>query len=150
MEVRLNTRKKIKQFFTKLSITNDLSFKKLFKPALSKKILLHYLDEIEKRRSLLLDYNASDVALLADLILSNPALSPRKILLAYGVKQALDCVGHRELRAMFAACDKKCWYRLMADVKKVQIPAMQRPFKIIREQLMLFKPLSIKQLKKRK
>jgi len=35
MEVRLNKRQKIKQSFNKLGISADLTFKKLFKPAIS-------------------------------------------------------------------------------------------------------------------
>jgi len=46
MEVRLNKRAKLKQLFKNLGIATDLTFKKLFKPAVSKKVLTHYLDEL--------------------------------------------------------------------------------------------------------
>jgi hypothetical protein len=66
MEVRLNKRQKLKQLFTKLGIKADLTFKSLFKPTIAKKVLLHYLDELESKRPALLDYKAkSDEALLA-------------------------------------------------------------------------------------
>lgn len=148
MEVRLNTRKKITQLFKKLSLKNNLTFKKLFKPAIAKKVLLHYLDEIETRRSPLLDYKASGTALLADLIMNNLTLSPKKILLIYGLKQALDLVGHRQLRAMFAAYGKINWYRLISEAKAIQLPQSQSPLKVIRKQLIAFKPLSMTHLKK--
>jgi len=71
MEVRLNKRQKIKQLFKKLGIKSNLTFKKLFKPAISKKVLLHYLDELESKRSILHDYKpTSDKALLAALVLT--------------------------------------------------------------------------------
>ena len=57
MEVRLNKRAKIKQLFKKLNIAATLTFKKLFKPAIAKKVLLHYLDELERNRSRLLNLN---------------------------------------------------------------------------------------------
>ena len=43
MEVRLNKRAKIKQLFKKLQVNADLTFKKLFKPAIAKKVLMYYL-----------------------------------------------------------------------------------------------------------
>ena len=80
MEVRLNKRAKIKQLFTKLGIKSDLSLKSLLKPSISKKILLHYLDELENNRPALLDYRATnDKALLTDLIFNNPDLKPKNI-----------------------------------------------------------------------
>lgn len=110
MEVQLNRRAKMKQLFKKLGIKQELTFKKLFKPALSKKILLHYLDEVENKRPLLLDYRAANgKALLADLIFSNPNLGPKQILQLYGLKQALDLVSPRELRIMFARYNKRSW-----------------------------------------
>jgi len=141
MEVRLNTRKKIKQLFKKLDIKADVTFKKLFKSTIAKKILLHYLDEIERQRPLLLDYKATGTVLLTDLIMNNPDLNPKQILQCYGLKQALDIVNPRELRTMFAQYDKRSWYRLMADAKKVNLPSPHSSFRILREQLMKFKPL---------
>ena len=89
MEVRLNKRTKIKQLFKALGIKAELTFKKLFKPAISKKVLLHYLDELESKRPLLLDYSViNSKALLADLIMNNPEMSPKQIMQLYGLKQA--------------------------------------------------------------
>ena len=69
MEVRLNKRQKIKQLCTKLGIKANLTFHGLFKPAIAKKILLHYLQELESKRPALLDYKAkNDDALLAALM----------------------------------------------------------------------------------
>lgn len=145
MEVRLNQRKKIKQLFSKLKIKTDLSFEKLFKPAIAKKILLYYLDELSSKRSCLLDYKStSDQALLVDLVLNNRALSPTKILQLFGFKKALDTIETRALRTMFAGYNSRSWYRLMADANKVQLPAaVVSPFKILREQLVKFKAVKI-------
>jgi len=79
MEVRLNKRQKIKQLFNKLGISANLTFKKLFKPAISKKVLLHYFDGLESKRSTLVDYKAkNEKTLLVDLILNNPILASDK------------------------------------------------------------------------
>ena len=148
MEVRLNTRKKIKQLFQKLSIKADLTFKKLFKPAISKKILLYYLNEIASKRPLLLDYKASDVALLADLMFNNPTLSPKQILQFYGLKHALTVAGTRGLRTMLAQHHKRSWYRLMADAAKIVLPVVHDPLQDLKEHLITFKPLKTDSYKK--
>ncbi len=99
MEVRLNKRQKIKQLFKKLNIKSDLIFKKLFKPAISKKVLLYYLDELENKRPFLLDYkHKSEKELLADLIFNNSSLGPKRILQIYGLKHAIDAINIGELR----------------------------------------------------
>ncbi|MFZ5953965.1 MAG: hypothetical protein ACOYT8_02565 [Candidatus Dependentiae bacterium] len=155
MEVRLNKRHKIKQLFKVLHIPSDLSFKSLFKPTISKKVLLHYLDEIERARLAILDYKAPillrqgyegqvDKALLASLIINNPELSPKQILITYGLSKALDVVNIRELRALFAKCNQRSWYRLIKDVQKVKIVGTQSPFETVRECLKKFKPINLK------
>lgn len=145
MEVRLNKRQKIKQLFGKLGIASDISFKKLFKPALAKKVLLHYLDELESKRPLLLDYKPkSEKALLVDLVMNNPDLKPKKLFQLYGLKQALTVMNPRELRMLLARHPARSWYELMGDANKVQLPAISSPFKVIREQLTQFKPVELK------
>ena len=145
MEVRLNKRQKMKQLFAKLGIKSNLSLKSLFKPSISKKILLHYLDEIESKRPPLLDYKISnDKALLADLIFSNPDLSTKRILQMYGLTKALQIVNLRELRGMFSKHNLRSWYRIMADTREVRLPGIQMPFGVIREKIMNFKSLILK------
>lgn len=147
MEVRLNNRKKIKQLFKKLDIKADLTFKKLFKPAIAKKILLHYLDEVERQRPLILDYKTTNtITLLGDLIMSNPQLTPKQIMLLYGLKQALDAVGPRELRMMFKRYNSRSWYRLLGEAKNVTLPHPSSPLRILREQLIRFRPLKTKEI----
>ena len=143
MEARLNNRRKIQQILKKLSIKAQLTFKGLFKTNIARKVLLHYLDEIERARPPLLDFKANNTkSLLVALIFNNPNLSPRRILQLYGMKLALEHMGIRELRTMFGAYNKRSWYRLIADMKDVtiaQYPIPPNPFKVIRECLEAFK-----------
>ncbi len=89
MEVRLNRRQKMKQLFAKLGIKADLTFKALFKHAISKKILLHYLDEVESKWPPSRDFKAkNDEALLAALCNNNPELGPKQILQVFGPMKA--------------------------------------------------------------
>lgn len=132
MEVRLNKRQKIKQLFKTLGIKSDLTLKKLFKPAIAKKVLLYYLDELEAKRPILLDYTFDNETLLADLVFYNPELSPTKILQLFGLKQVLNIMSPRELRMMFAKYNQKGWYRLMSDANKVKLSSVHRPLEVVR------------------
>jgi hypothetical protein len=144
MEVRLNKRQKLKQLFAKLGIKADLTFKSLFKPAIAKKVLLHYLGELESKRPALLDYKAkNDGALLAALCINNPELGCKQILQMLGLKKALEILTPRELRVLFARFHKRSWYRLMADAKKVKLPITGSSFEGIRTQLIKFKPCKL-------
>lgn len=144
MEVRLNKRQKMKPLFAKLGIKAELTFKKLFKPAIAKAVLLHYLDELERKRPPLLDYKQShDKALLVDLVTNNPDLTLKQVMQLFGLKQALEIMQPRELRRMFANYNVRGWNRLMADASKVKLQRMQGIFGILREQIVQFKALRI-------
>jgi hypothetical protein len=57
------------------------------------------------------------------------------------MKLALEHMGIRELRTMFGAYNKRGWYRLIADMKDVNItrqPTSSNPFKVIRDCLEKF------------
>jgi len=144
MEVRLNKRQKIRQLFNTLGIQTELTYKNLFNPLISQKILLYYLDELESKRLALFDYRpATPKALLADLIIKNPKLGLKKIIQVYGLKQIFDTINSRELRAMFGNCSQRSWYRLIAEVKKVKLPITTSPFEVVRHHLTSFKPLKL-------
>jgi hypothetical protein len=146
MEARLNNRRKIQQILKKLEIKAQLTFKGLFKTNIARKVLLHYLDEIERARPPLLDFKTSNTkSLLVALIFNNQTLSPRRILQLYGMKLALEHVSLRELRTMFGACNKRSWYRLIADMKDVSIVShsnLPNSFKVIRDCLEAFKAIA--------
>ena len=144
MEVRLNKRQKIKQLFNKLKIKSDLSFKSLFKPVISKKILLHYIDELESKRPPLLDYRAAnDKALLADLVFNNPHLSTKKILQTYGLSKALELVNLRELRAILSKHNQRDWNKVIAEMRLISLPGISNPFLALKKHIAIFKALNI-------
>ena len=149
IEVRLNKRQKIKQLLAKLKIKAALTFAGLFKAAIAKKILLHYLDELESKRPALLDYEApNDNALLAALIVNNPKMRAKQILQMFGFKKALETGTCRELRTMFARYNSRSWYRLIADAKKINLPDTPSPFADIRKDVSKFKPLKLTQVQR--
>ena len=144
MEVRLNQRQKMGKLFRNLGINTELTFQNLFSSAISQRILLHYLDEMESKRPRLLDLKAGNPkTFLADFVVNNPGLGPSKTLQVFGLKQALDTTTPRELRAMFGKYSQRSWYRLMAETKKFNLPATRSPFGVIREHLTRFEPLKL-------
>lgn len=158
-KIRLGKRAKIKQLFKKLDIDADFTFADLFSSSIARTVLLHYLDEIEKKRPPLLDFKAAtEKGLLASMIINNPHLNPRTIMQLYGLKMALQHVSMRELRTMFGAHKARTWHRLMADASDFVYPGLQtrqtttdrrnlnlpktpNPFYVIRDCLMEFAAL---------
>jgi len=145
MEVRLNKRAKIKQLFKTLRINADLTFKKLFKPAIAKKVLLYYLDELERNRSPLLNCKTVDnKTFLAQLSFDNPDITPKQAMMLLGFKKALEAGPLRELKAMIGKNKPQSWYRLLNDTKNITLPAWQSPFKGIRQCIQEFKMIRLK------
>ena len=141
MEVRLSKRSKIKQLFSSLKLPSSLTFKKLFKPALAKKILLHYFSLIESKRPALLDQETTaNKNFLCTLIVNNPTLSPQKILQVYGLKSALSTMSLREIKSLFKNTQQRSWQRMLRQLQEVCLPLKDKPFELIKHQLMSFKP----------
>ena len=144
MEVRLNTRQKIKKIFKLLNIEKEMTFKNLFDSSISQKILLYYLNKLEEQRPKLFDYKKTNSkGLLADLIINNPSLGPKQIFQMFGLKNALEVITPRELRTMLGKYSDRSWYRLFAEAKNIKLPAMKGPFEIIHNALNDYKPLRL-------
>ena len=144
MEVRLNKRAKIKQLFKTLKITADLTFKKLFKPAIAKKVLLHYLDELERNRSPLLNLKAvDDKTFLAQLSFDNPTITPKQAMMLLGFKRALEAAPLRELKTIIGKNRPQSWHRLINDANKITLPIMHGPFKEIRRCIQELKAIKL-------
>jgi hypothetical protein len=134
MEVRLNKRQKIKQLFAKLKIKSDLTFKKLFKPAIARKVLLYYLDELTRKRLALFDYQAnSDYEMLSHLTLNNLHLSPKQIIQQFGLKKALESMNLGQLRNLFAHYSSRSWQRLLVDARQAVLSKNLEGLEKIRE-----------------
>jgi hypothetical protein len=142
MEVRLNKRAKIKQLFKSLQVNADLTFKKLFKPAIAKKVLLRYIGELERNRSQLLNFKAGDdKSFLAQLSFDNPAITPKQAMTLLGFKRALEAAPLRELKTIIGKNKPQSWYRLIADTKNITLPVAHNPFKEIRKCIQEFKTI---------
>ena len=97
--------------------------------------------ELENKHPELRDYKAkSDEAFLAALCINNPELGCKQILQILGLKKALEMHTPRKLRRIFARFNKRSWYRLTADAKKVKLPIAGNSFEIIHTQIVKFRP----------
>lgn len=145
MEVRLNTRRKIKSLFTKLKVKTDLTLRKLFRPATARKVLLHYVTMLESKSSSFIDFKPlSDQELLTTLALHNPDLKPKQILQFFGFKKALETMTIDEIKKIIAKENHVSWNRLIKELESIVTPSRQKSFDIIRKQIEEYKPLKLR------
>lgn len=144
MEVRLNKRQKIKQLFRLLNIDSELTYKNLYSETISKNILIHYLDEIERNRLPLLDTEKKSVVnFLSDLVITNPGLSLKKIIRLFGIRQIFAEVPMRELRVILNKYGDRNWYRLISEAKNIKIPSAINPISTLRTNIINYHPLKL-------
>jgi hypothetical protein len=144
LEARYNKRAKIRQVLKGLGLDIEPTLKNLFNSKTSQLVLLQFLKELEMARPVLLDYKPqNEKALLPDIIINNPTFPPRKVIMLYGLKLAMDRYEMRELRKLFAKYNHRSWYRLVKESQNVKLPTKQDTFKTLREQLIEFKPLKL-------
>ncbi len=147
MEVRLNTRRKMKQLFTKLHIKSDLTFRKLFKPAIAQKVLLSYVRQLDHKCCSFIDFKPlNDKALLSTLVLYNPTLRAKQILQFFGFKKILETMTIDELRNILKQSDKSNWNKLIKELDSIIIPSPGQPFEIIKKQIQKYNPLKIRKV----
>lgn len=147
MEIRLNKRSKIKQIFAKLNIKSDITLRKLFRPAIARKVLLYYLTELEGKRSTLIDFKpSSDRTLLTLLAVHNPTLKSKQILQFFGIKKALETMTLDELKRIIVKHDAHNWNRLIKELETIKMPTSHKPFEIIRKQIEQYKPLKLRKI----
>lgn len=149
MEVRLNKRSKIKQLFCQLKIKNDLTLRKLFRPAIARKILLHYVDLLENKHHSFLDFTTSnDQSLLSWLIFYNPKLKIKQILQYIGLKKILETMTLDELKKIVSKQQQLNLNKLLKELEIIEMPhteknALAQPFEIIRQQIERYKSIKL-------
>lgn len=144
IEVRLNKRSVIKKLFAQLSVKNNLTLAKIFKPSLSRKVLLHYLNMLEQKRSSIIDFKPqSNQALLSTLIVYNPELKPKDILSCIGFKKLLETMSADEIKKLFKKQHNRSWNRMIQGFNAMLLPVTNSPFGIVRKQIKKYKALRL-------
>ena len=145
MEVRLNNRAKLKQIFKKIDIQNELTFSSIFHKPLSKKVLLHFFDQIESDYSLLVYKSKTSKDFLTDLKIANPNVKLRKLLQLFGLKTAIEEMGIREFREITKLFGNNTWYRIKKDYSLLKMPLNINCnwIKSLKNALLDFQPLKL-------
>ena len=106
--------------------------------------MLHYLDEIENKRSPLLDFKTTDdKTFLSKLSFNNPTLKPKQAMALFGLKKALEATTIRELKNLFGKENQQNWYRFLTEIDAVSLPSKQISLGFIRAHIMQFKPVKL-------
>ena len=145
IEVRLGSRRKIKQRLNKYSIEGkELIFNDLFSKQISQALLVSTVKEIEAARPKILKTDAtSNEDLLDQLQLNNPQISYRKLLTYTGLKNSIDEMGTRKFREATGKFGDTCWYRLQKEMKGLNINVTKDPFDTINKVLEEFDKIEL-------
>ena len=143
-EVRLNQRQKIKQILKKVGKEIEPTFANIFSQDTAKRVLLHYLSEIEGAYPPLLVYQYdSPKKFFEGLLITNPKLKPTQALKLTAFRALLNEIGVRDYRQMTKRYGNYYWYSLNKEMEKLSDVNEVSVFSMLRKQLTEFKPLKL-------
>lgn len=144
VEIRLNRRQKINQILKKVDKEVEPTFANIFSQDTAKKVLLHYLSEIEDAYPPLLVYQYdSPKKFFEGLLIANPKLKPTQALKLTAFRALLNEIGVRDYRQMTKRYGNYYWYSLNKEMKKLSDVNEVSVFSILRKQLTEFKPMKL-------
>ena len=144
IEIRLNKRQKISQILKKISREVEPAFTNIFSQDTAKKVLLHYLSEIEDAYPPLLVYQYdSPKKFFEGLLIANPKLKPTQALELTAFRALLEEIGVREYRKMTERHGNYYWYSLNQKMKKLNYTDEISVFSLVRKQITEFEPLKL-------
>lgn len=146
MEVRLNRRNIIKKKLLEAgTVTDDLTFKNLFKKEWSKAVLINQLDGIQKQYPIFLeDISDTSEDFLLQFQIDNPKATISEIMTMYGMKELFKTKGPREIREMFRLKNDDQWYRFYKKINMWVTKGKLLPmFPAIRQQLEVFESVKL-------
>lgn len=148
IEVRLNTKRKIKQVLKTINVNKDLTFKNLFNLDISKRVISHFWQYIEKNINICSIDTRSPSSLLETIIGSNKGIKHSKALKLLSVIMLGQEVGFRTLRSTLDLNGKKndYWYSLVKELRELNFPKGKKYQSIteISNSIRNFMPLSLK------
>ena len=148
IEIRINTRNKIKQTLKSLNYNTDLTFKNLFNFAFSKTIINHFWNTLTKDNSFNLIESKGSFKLLETIIRNNPGIKYSKALKLSSALIIKQEVGFAALRKLLNLNGNKnrYWYKLFEELKYLNLPEISK-YNIISDvskMISNFEPLSLK------
>lgn len=121
VEIRLNSRRKIRQVLEKIGVDVEPTFIKLFSTEISQKVLLLFWQEIEQELQLTSFDIRNPFGLFEEVLRSNPSVSTGKMLKLLQVLTLVNDVGVRQFRTALPSNQE--WYGLNKELKQLRIPA---------------------------
>jgi len=144
VEIRLNRRQKINQILKKVGKDVEPTFTNIFSQDTAKKVLLHYINEIEDAYPPLLTYQYdSPKKFFAGFLVANPTIKLTPALKILGLRALLDDIGVREFREMTKRYGNSAWYSLNKEMKALGNTDEVSVFSLLRKQITEFEPLKL-------
>lgn len=144
VEIRLNKRQKISQILKKIDKEVEPTFINIFNQDTAKKVLLYYINEIEKAYPPLLTYQYdSPKKFFTGFLITNPKVKLTPALKMLGLRVLLDEVGAREFREMTKRYGNSAWYSLNKEIKKLGNTREVSVFSLLKKQITNFEPLKL-------
>lgn len=144
VEIRLNRRQKISQILKKIGKEVEPTFVNIFNQDTAKKVLLHYINEIEEAYPPLLTYQYdSSKKFFERLLVANPKLKPTQALEITAFRALLEEIGVREYRQMTKRHGSYYWYSLNQKMKKLNYTDEISVFSLLKKQITDFEPMKL-------
>lgn len=144
VEIRLNIRQKISQILKQIGKETEPTFTNIFNRDTAKKVLLHYINEIEEAYPPLLTYQyGSPKKFFAGFLTANPKIKLTPALKMLGLRTLLDEIGIREFREMTKRYGNSAWYSLNKEMKGLGNTDEISVFSLLRKQINTFEPLKL-------
>ncbi len=144
VEIRLNRRQKINQILKKIGKEVEPTFTNIFSQDTAKKVLLHYISEIEEAYPPLLTYQYdSPKKFFSGFIRANHTTKLTQALKMLGLRVLLDEIGVREFREMTKHYGSSAWYSLNKEMKALTKTDEPSVFSLLKEQVNKFEPLKL-------
>jgi len=144
IEIRLNKRQKIRQIFKDIGKNFEPTFINIFNQDIAKKVLIHYIDEIEEAYPSLLSYQYdSPKKFFSGFLRTNPKIKLTYALKMLGLRILLDEVGVREFREITKYYGNSAWYSLNKEMKAITQTDEPSVFSLLREQINKFNALKL-------
>jgi len=144
VEIRLNKRQKISQILRLINKEVEPTFINIFNQDTAKKVLSHYIEEIENAYPPLLTYQYnSPKKFFSGFIRANHTAKLTQALKMLGLRVLIDEIGVREFRKMTKHYGSSAWYSLNKEMKALTQTDEPSVFSLLREQVNKFEPLKL-------
>lgn len=144
IEVRLNTRQKIRQVFKGLNLNIEPTFANIYSKEVSQSVLLHYLNEIQAAYPSVLTFKANTTTeSLKSILRANPNLKPTQALELTCLGQIIEEVGIREYRQLIKQYGDYYWYGQNKRLKQLKTASRSTVFTKLANEIEQFEPLNL-------